>query len=58
MGRKVTVTSHTKNVNKNVEDGIVKNMFVKLAENGIILTKNLCGDLYERYSKMISKKLT
>ena len=48
-----------KHVNKYIEDGIVKIVFVKLAENNSnILTKNLSADLHEKYlKKMRGEKL-
>ena len=65
MAGNATSTIHTKPVdirqwcvNEYMEDGIVKIVFVKSAENDIdILTKTLSGDLHEKHSKkMICKR--
>ena len=55
----ITTTSHTKHVdiwykyvNEYVEDGIVKIIFVKSADNDSdILTKNLSTELHEKHVK-------
>ena len=57
----VNATSHSKHVvmkykyvNKYMEDGIVKIVCIKSAENySNILTMNLSGDLHERHSEKI-----
>ena len=57
MAINITTTCHTKHVdiwykyvNGYVEDGIVKIIFVKSAENDSdILTKNLSAKLYEKH---------
>ena len=59
MASNFTTTSCTKHMvirytynNKHVEDGIVKKIFVKSADNDSnILTKNLSADIYEKHSK-------
>ena len=65
MASKITTTCHTKHadiqykyVNEHVEDGDVKTIFVKSAENdNDILTKNLSAELHEEHSKkMIVEK--
>ncbi len=64
MAQNVTTTSRTKHVdtrykfiNKYVEDGIVKIIFVKSKENDAdIFTKNLNGDLHAAHSSKFIKK--
>ena len=66
MASNITTTSCTKcmdikhkQVNKYVEDGVVKIVFAKSAENdNHILSKNLSADLHEKHSKkMLGDKL-
>ena len=41
-------------MNEYAEDGVVKIIFVKFADNDSeILTKNLSAELYEKYSKKV-----
>ena len=65
MASSITTTCHTKHVdiqykyvNEYVEDGAVKIVFVKSADNDSnILTKNLSAELHEKHSKrMVVKK--
>ena len=65
MASNITTTCHTKHVdikykyvNKYVEDGVVKIIFVKSAGNDSrILTKNLSAELHEKHSKkMVGEK--
>ena len=66
MASNVTTTCHTKHVdiwykyvNEYVEDGIVKIIFVKSADNDSnILTKNLSTELHGKHAKkMVIEKL-
>ena len=65
MANNIMTTSHTKHmdtrykyVNEYVEDGIVKIIFVKSADNeSDILTKNLSAELHEKHArKMVVEK--
>ena len=64
MASNITTTCHTKHVdirykfvNEYFEDGVVKIIFVKSADNGSnILTKNLSADIREKPSKMVGEK--
>ena len=65
MARNFATTCHTKHVNiwykyvnEYVEDGIVKIVFVKSAENDSnILTKNLSAELHKKHlKKMVIEK--
>ena len=65
MASNITTTCHTKHVdirykyvNEYVEDGVVKIVFVKSADNDSdILTKNLSAELHEKHSKkMVGEK--
>ena len=65
MANNIMTTSHTKHVdiqykyvNEFVEDGIIKIIFVKSAENDSnILTKNLSTELHEKHArKMVVEK--
>ena len=65
MASNIMTTSHTKHVdiwykyvNEYVEDGIVKIIFVKSADNDSnILTKNLSAELYKKHArKMVIQK--
>ena len=59
MASNIMTTSHTKHVdiwynfvNEYVEDGIVKIIFIKLADNDSdILTKNLSTELHEKHAR-------
>ena len=59
MASNITTTCHTKHVdiqykyaNEYVQDGVVKIVFVKSAENDSgILTKAISAELYEKHSK-------
>ena len=61
MASNIMTTSHTKHVdiqykyvNEYVEDGIVKIIFVKSADNDSdILTKNLSAELHEKHPRKI-----
>ena len=66
MAGNITIMSHTKHVgiiykyiNEYVEDGLIKIIFAKSAENDSkILTKNLSSELHEKNSKkMVGEKL-
>ena len=64
MSSNVTTMSHTKhvdirykNVNDNVEGGVVKTVFVKSSDNdGNLLTKSMQGTFYQTLKKMICEK--
>ena len=65
IASKISTKSHTKHmdnrykfVNEYVEDGVVKIIFLKFAENDNILTNNLSAELQEKHSKtMICENL-
>jgi len=66
VGKNVTTTARTKHVNirtkyvrKYVDDGIVKIIFVKSADNvSDIMTKNVPGDPYKKHSKhLVTEKI-
>jgi hypothetical protein len=53
------VDIHTKHVNKYVEDGIIKIIFVQSGDNDSdIMTKNVSGDLLDKHAvKLIGDKM-
>ena len=66
MASNITTMSHTKHVDirhkyviKYIEDGVIKIIFVKSADNDSdILTKNLSTELHKKHSKkMVGEKL-
>ena len=60
MASNITTMSHTKYVdiwykyvNEYVEDGIVKIIFIKSANDSDILTKNLSAELHKKHDRMM-----